>query len=216
MEILFKFLKSRIGPWMLVILIGFICYYQFTHPKVKEILIQPDVTELIDSITTQVEANTVSISTYNKMQDSLTLRIKNLQSDLKIKNKDLKSAAGIISALKDTIENAKFTYTPYVPSDSSEVVPPLIDSFAINYTDKWTYIHAEGRVLEPDSVKVEYSMNADLTLIDATTYKPAKTAFGRWWNRLWKIGKRNTYTIRSENPNLQIEQVEVIKIKSDE
>lgn len=215
MEILFKFMKSKIGLWTLIVALVATIIYQISHPKVKEILIQPQIIEQIDSTTTQKEVDIVSISTYKKMQDSLTLRIKSLQSDLKIKNKDLNSAAGIIAGLKDTIENAKFSYTEFIPNDSTKI-PPLIDRFAINYTDKWTYIHAEGKVLEPDSVKIEYSINADLTLIDAVTYKPAKTKLGRWWNRLWKLGKRNTYTIKSENPNLQIKQLEVIKLKSNE
>jgi len=206
-RLILKFIFSKYFAWILCTGLISLLYYNYSNPKIKEVLIQPEDVTQIDSCTYQATVESVTKDTYNKMHDSLITKIKDLQSKLKIKTKDIHTAAGINASTSDSVVGHLT-----MPETSDTVLKPLSDSLVIDYNDPWTYIHAEGRLSKPDSILINYKVNSNLSIITHTSYKPAKTALGRWWNRLWRRGKHETYTVEAENPNLQIKQLEVIKL----
>ena len=158
-KLVLKFIFSKYFAWILCIGLVSLLYYNYSHPKVKEVLIQPSDVNQVDSCTYQSTVETVTKDTYDKMHDSLITKIKNLQSELKIKTKDIHSAIGVGADISDSVVGHL-----ELPETPEPVLTPLSDSLVINYNDPWTYIHAEGRLSKPDSILINYKVISFLSL----------------------------------------------------
>lgn len=163
----------------------------------------------LDSAIYKNEVSEVNLRIWKMMNDSNSLVIKHLQDSLKIKDKDLKNAGRIIAELRAK----ELPVTTYIKADTiiqDSIIYVHVDSLDFKYRDEWTAIDVYGDL---DSLKLDYSVDADLSVIQHTAYKPAKTKFGRWWYRLWKVGKHEEVTIQSDNPNMKIDEIKWVKLK---
>lgn len=201
LNIIWKILSNKLT--LLAIIAGLVYLSYYFSKRTKEVLITTEVVR-VDTVTVESQINEITLSTYKRMNDEKTKAIKKLQEELGIRNSELKEAQRIIAEIRDSV---------YGRVDTVLIKQ---DSLHLEYHDDWTNIEAQGRLSKPDSILVTYSTDANLTAITHTAYKPAKTKFGKWWYRLWKVGKHEDITIRSDNPNLEIKSVEILKIKDNE
>lgn len=194
---LYKIISSKLFLIVIILSLFFVINRLYNHPR--EVYIDQFI-EKIDTVYIKSQVNTISIDTYKKMRDSLTVKIKSLQSELKIKNKNLTGASQIISNISDT-----------VIARIDTVLINNNDSIHFTYKDDFTYIEANGKFSDSDSLNVIYNTSANLTAISYYEYKDAKTKLGRWWNRLFKIGKHEVIKMKSDNPHLDIKSTQILK-----
>lgn len=204
--------KAKLYLIGLVLFLGLIASNLCLHQSIqryKNLKLNLDESSLrIDSLTYENEMSVISIKYWKQMNDSNSMRIKELQKKLDIKDKDLNSAGRIIASLKDTNELLRNTIkadTLYVDS----LIYVHVDSLSYSYNDQWTSITVTGDL---DSLRFSYESSTNLDVITYIGYKPSSTKFGRWWNRLWKRGKHESVVIESDNPHLEINQIKWTKI----
>lgn len=217
-----KLLKSKTAQLIaLAILVLFIGIYLGKESRGKEDQIAFDeYAHKIDSFTYIAKVNVVKEATYKRMNDSLTLELKNIQEKLDISDKQLKEAIRIKGkvANEGTANNTTITSAPNpnsttLPSDSTNLLSKEseCDSIKSYFDNGFDRIEFKMNTCNPDGAKFKYEVNTDVSVLLATTYKPAKTKFGKWWNKLWKRQPEESIFVVPDNPNSKIGKVKAIR-----